>query len=309
MSKPRIAVALGSGGARGWAHVGILEVLIENGIKPDIVCGSSIGALVGGAYGCDKLDVFREWTLSLTWKDIVALMDISLNSGGLIEGKRLVNRILEHLESCQIEDLGIDYAAVATELHTGREVWLRSGSLMDAMRASFALPGLFSPVRRGNSWLTDGGLVNPVPVSTCRALGADFIIAVNLNSRIAGNRRERALESARARKEAMENLASEWVPDPLRTPAKKWLKRTFTSPEEITPTYTDVMIGSINIMQDRITKSRMAGDPPDVILNPRLGHLGVMDYDCAAESIEEGRTTAEHMLPTIRDLIADIRRG
>lgn len=309
MQKPRIAVALGSGGARGWAHVGILEVLIENGIRPDIVCGSSIGALVGGAYGCGKLDVFREWTLSLTWKDIVALMDISLNSGGLIEGKRLANRILEHLEGCQIEELSVDYAAVATELHTGREVWLRSGPLMDAMRASFALPGLFSPVRRGNNWLTDGGLVNPVPVSTCRALGADFIIAVNLNSRIAGNRRERALESARARKEAMENLASDWVPDALRAPAKKWLKRTFSPPTDITPSYTDVMIGSINIMQDRITKSRMAGDPPDVVLNPRLGHLGVMDYDCAAESIEEGRTTAEHMLPTIRDLIADIRRG
>ncbi|MDO6461016.1 patatin-like phospholipase family protein [Granulosicoccaceae sp. 1_MG-2023] len=308
MEKPRIAVALGSGGARGWAHIGVLDVLLENGIRPDIVCGSSIGALVGGAYCCDKLDVFREWTLSLTWKDIVALMDISLSSGGLIEGKRLVNRILEHLQANHIEDLPTDYAAVATELHTGQEVWLRSGPLIDAMRASFALPGLFSPVLRGNRWLTDGGLVNPVPVSPCRALGADFIIAVNLNSRIAGSRRERARESARSRKHALENLASEWVPDPLRAPARKWLKKTFRPPGEVAPSYTDVMIGSINIMQDRITKSRMAGDPPDIVLSPRLGHLGVMDYDCAAESIAEGRTTAEYMLPTIRELLADVGR-
>ncbi len=303
MSRAKIAVALGSGGARGWAHIGVLSALLENGIIPQIVCGSSIGALVGGAYACGQLEQLRKWTESLTWKDIVSLMDISFGRGGIIEGERVVNKLKENFNDHQIQNLSVDYIAVATELYTGREVWIKTGSLLRAMRASFAQPGLFSPVKRGANWLTDGGLVNPVPVSACRALGADFIIAVNLNSRLAGKRKSRKQESKMARRMALENLTGDWLPASLQKSAAGYLEKTFNSEDE-NPSYTDVMIGSINIMQDRITRSRMAGDPPDILLSPSLGQFGFMDYDSAAESIAEGRESVKRMLPAIRDLLS-----
>ena len=303
MDPTKIALALGSGGARGWAHIGIIEALQENGIQPKIVCGSSVGSMVGGAYACGQLPALRSWAEALKWKDIVALMDVSFSRGGLIEGERVIKHLQDRFSDHQIEDLAIQYIAVATELDTGREVWIRTGSLLKAMRTSFAQPGLFSPVQRGDKWLADGGLVNPVPVSACRALGAEFIIAVNLNNKIAGKRKIRQQRSLQARRIALKNLAREWLPGPLTTSAESLIERTFNNTES-DPGYTDVIIDSINIMQDRITKSRMAGDPPDIVLNPRLSHLGVLDYDSASDSIEEGRKAVTRMLPAIKDLLS-----
>lgn len=305
MNKPKIALALGSGGARGWAHIGVIEVLQEHGIQAEIVCGSSIGSLVGGAYASGELQRLHEWTESLTWKDIVTLLDVSLSKGGLIEGERVLKRLQDSFIDQPIEKLDIQYTAVATELETGREVWIRTGSLFKAMRASFALPGLFSPVKRGEKWLTDGGLVNPVPVSACRALGADFIIAVNLNGDIASKRMKRQQASSLARRTTLESLAEEWLPDTLAKGANSLIQKAL-KPGDDTPGYTDVMISAINIMQDRITRSRMAGDPPDILISPRLGHLGVMDYDSAKESITAGRESALQAIPSIQSMLKSL---
>lgn len=305
MDKPKIALALGSGGARGWAHIGVIEVLQEHGIQAQIVCGSSIGSLVGGAYASGELPRLREWTESLTWKDIVTLLDVSLAKGGLIEGEKVLKRLQESFMDQPIEKLSMQYTAVATELETGREVWIRSGSLFKAMRASFALPGLFTPIKRGEKWLTDGGLVNPVPVSACRALGADFIIAVNLNGDIASKRIKRQQANALARRSSLESLAEQWLPEPLAKGANNLIQKALT-PEDEAPGYTDVMISAINIMQDRITRSRMAGDPPDILISPRLGHLGVMDYDSAKESITVGRECALQAMPNIQAMLENV---
>jgi NTE family protein len=178
--KPRIGLALGSGSARGWAHIGAIHALEERGIKADIVCGASIGALVGAAYASGQLDRLEQWVTGLAWTKVVRLMDLTWK-GGLIRGARLFTLFGTIFEERNIEDLPIPYGAIATELYSGREVWLRHGKVLEAVRASCAMPGLFTPVVRDNVVLVDGGLVNPVPVSMCRALGADLVIAVDLS--------------------------------------------------------------------------------------------------------------------------------
>jgi len=177
----RVGLALGSGAARGWSHIGLLEVLDEAGIKADVIGGTSMGALVGAAYASGRLAALKEWALAADWRTVTAMVDINLTAGGLVEGARIV-RWLEALELvADIEETAIPFGAVATDLTTGREVWLRSGATATALRASIGMPGIFSPVLVGDQWLVDGGLVNPIPVSLCRAMGADIIIAVNLN--------------------------------------------------------------------------------------------------------------------------------
>ena len=179
MSKPKIGLALGSGGARGWAHIGVIRALEERGIVPDYVSGCSMGALVGAAYVGGNLDALERWALSITHRKMAAMMDVNFLSGGLIEAKQ-VTKFFETLKMpVMIEDQNIPFVAIATDMRTGREIWLKDGSIIEAMRASIALPGIISPVRHGDRWLLDGGLTNPVPVSACRALGAEVVIAVN----------------------------------------------------------------------------------------------------------------------------------
>jgi len=298
---PRVGLALGSGSARGWAHIGIIEALEEAGIRPEVVCGASIGALVGAAYASGNLPWLHEWVETLSWWDVVRLMDVRLN-GGFIEGERLMDIFREYVEDQEIGKLSCRFAAVATDLETGREQWLEEGSLLDVVRASMALPGLFSPARYQERWLVDGGLVNPVPVSLCRALGAEVVIAVNLNGDIVGKRRKRPQERA----------AQEGRLDPLMNRLNESLRRNLPAAllssgrgadGSGSPGLFTVLLDSINIMQDRITRSRMAGDPPDIYLAPRLGHLGVLDYDRAAEAIEQGRRSMEKALPELRGLL------
>ncbi|MET0091488.1 MAG: patatin-like phospholipase family protein, partial [Candidatus Thiodiazotropha sp.] len=181
----KVGLALGSGAARGWSHIGIIKGLAEMGIVPEIVCGSSIGALVGAAYAADRMEAFEFWVRSLTWREIIRFLDPSLTGGGLIQGEKLT----EFLNDFEEEGLSFDQlehqlGIVATELESGREIWFRSGPVMEAVRASISLPGLFTPIRHEGRWLVDGGLANPVPVSLCRAMGADIVIAVNLNGDI-----------------------------------------------------------------------------------------------------------------------------
>ncbi len=282
--KPRIGLALGSGAARGWAHIGVLRALAEQGMKPAVVAGSSIGALVGAAYVSETLDQLEDWVRGLTWRDVVRHLDVTLSGGGFVRGERLMTSLIETIGATRIESLETPYAAVATELETGREVWLQKGKLLEAVRASIALPGLFTPTKLDDRWLVDGGLVNPVPVSVCRALGAEFVIAVNLNGGIVGKRFK---QSEKTIFSEAEGAAGSLLSTLGLTRARTILAELW-GPDEAEPGIFDVTTTSINIMQDRITRSRMAGDPPDVVLAPDLGHVGLMEFHRAEEAIEAG---------------------
>jgi NTE family protein len=304
MTRPRIGLALGSGSARGWAHIGIIDALIEAGIEPDIVCGTSIGALVGAAYVAGRLIALRQWAEAATWREIIGLIDVRLSGGGLIDGKQVV-KFLRGLGIAEpIESYSKPYAAVATDLVTGREIWLQSGPINEAVRASIALPGLFSPARIDGKWLLDGGLANPVPVSVCRALGADVIIAVNLNGDLLGRRFESEPDAPAA--SAPAHFPTEFLgrvlsqlPAAVREQAAQIAPRLLPQGSS-TPGYFDVLANAINIMQDQITRTRLAGEPPHVMLVPRLRNIGLMEFNRAKEAIAEGRICVEEALPMLR---------
>jgi NTE family protein len=301
---PRIGLALGSGSARGLAHIGVIEALTAHGIEPDVVCGSSIGALVGAAYVTGKIEALETWARGITWREMARLLDLKIANGGLIEGRRLVRFLRKLQDDAPIEDLDKAFAAVATDLMTGHEIWLRDGSLIDAIRASMALPGILSPVLRDGHRLVDGGLVNPVPIAPCRALGAEVIIAVNLNGEIVGRRGERRARVRRPRAlraEALERITKEF-PESLR--GLGWIAPKLLGAGVDKPGYFDVIFGSLNIMQDRITRSRMAGDPPDVVITPRLQQIGLLEFNRAGEAIEAGRAAVEQALPAVHEALA-----
>ncbi len=289
--RPRLGLALGSGAARGWAHIGVIRALEEAGLEPDVVSGTSIGALVGGAYAAGYLDGLEEWVRDLEWTDVVSLLDLKLD-GGLIEGRKLFELFTRRFRDWLIEALPKPFGAVATDLYTGREIWFREGSLFAATRASIALPGLFIPVVHKDRVLVDGGLVNPVPVSLCRAMGADVVIAVDLNTDIVGKhlRREEeegwseTLQQLLGDEFARSGFVQSLLDGALRI--KGWVNEA--SPQK-PPSLMEVMASSINIMQVRITRSRMAGDPPEAIIAPRLAELGLMEFHRAEAAIEEGR--------------------
>jgi len=307
----RIGIALGSGSARGWAHIGILRALAEMGVHPGVVAGSSIGALVGAAYASDQLDVLENWVNSLTWKDMLAYLDLSLLDGGFIRGEKLIEIARQHVGELEIQSLPVAFAAVATELNTGREIWLREGALLDSIRASIALPGLFSPSRLNGQWLVDGGLVDPVPISLCRAMGAEVVIAVNLNGDIVGKHNKRKHRDEHHRDKKVGEDADIWsiISNQITTrlsEQKEAVLSQLLGESKDAPGLFDVMASSINIMQDRITRSRMAGDPPEVMLNPRLSSLGLMEFDQAAVAINEGRACVERMRPALDQMLSEL---
>ena len=300
--KPRVGLALGSGSARGWAHVGVIRALERAGIQPDLVCGTSIGALVGAAYVGGELERFEQWLLGLGVKEVLSFMDVRMN-GGMIKGERLMEFFRRTFIDRPIEELEKPFAAVATALQTGAEVWLREGSTVEAVRASIALPALFTPVLRDGHLLVDGALVNPVPVSLARAMGADIVIAVDLSSDIV-SRRSRAEPEPKAAAEvsAWRRKLQEGI-STLR-PARA---RSDEEDAPKLPSILDVITTSLNIMQTRISRSRMAGEPPDAIVAPRLAHLGLLDYHRAKEAIEEGERAVEAALPSLNALFDSAR--
>lgn len=295
--KRKIGLILGSGSARGWSHIGVIQALEEAGVKPDIVCGTSIGALVGAAYAAGEIEVFKKWVLELNMSNVLSFMDIRLN-GGLLKGEKLMSFFKNHFMDRNIEDLKLPFGSVATSLTTGNEIWIREGSAIDAVRASIALPGLFTPVIQGQEILVDGGLVNPVPVSLARAMGADILIAVDLNSDLIG----RYFYNPPQPPFSFGNNASEWL-----RKIQQNLGKPGNLPEETTaqvkkPSLLEVIASSVNIMQAQITRSRMAGEPPHIIISPQLAHLGLLDFHRAAEAIEEGRHAVEICLPALNKL-------
>ena len=179
--RPTLGIALGSGSARGWAHIGVLRALTEAGIAPDFVAGCSMGAMVGAAFAAGRIEELEAWALSLDWRRVVGLVDVGLR-GGVFKGDRLLNIYQGQFVECPFSELSVPFAAVATDLATGQEVWLREGKVSDAVRASCTVPGLFRPVLRDGRYLIDGSVVNPIPVSLCRAMGAQVVIAVDLGT-------------------------------------------------------------------------------------------------------------------------------
>jgi len=266
----RIGIALGAGSARGWAHIGVLRALEAAGIQPHFVCGTSIGSLVGAVHADNGLDGLEQWVRALTWRKVVGFFDLGFD-GGILKGARLTEFLHKNFLGKEIAALPRPFGAVATDLASGREIWLREGSVTDAVRASIALPGLFSPWRHDGRLFVDGGLVNPVPVSLCRAMGAEFVIAVDLSSEIVG----------------------------------RHVRNTQDDGSDVgrMPGMLDVVMDSLQIMSTRIARSRAAGEPADVVITPRLGRHRLLDYHRAAEAIAEGEEATALLVPQIRRLL------
>jgi len=292
--KPTIGLALGSGSSRGWAHIGIVNALSEQGIEPDILCGTSIGSLVGASHAAGNLPKLEAWVRSLNRFETIRFFEINSSLNGFVDTERLrlfLNRYVagDHL---RIEDLDKRFAAVSTDLESGREIWFTRGPILDAVWASISVPGLFPAIKNDDRWLVDGGLVNPVPVSVCRALGADIVIAVNLNGDIVGRHFPRAArppDRAEGIKGKITGMVREYTD-------------TFFSPQRANdkpPSLFDAIAGSVNIIQDRITRSRMAGDPPDILLAPKLARIGLLEFYRADEAIAEGKKCVARILPEI----------
>lgn len=303
--RPVIGLALGGGAARGFAHIGIIRTLVANGIVPDVVVGTSIGAVVGGLYAAGRLDTLEEWGRSVQgMRNILGYLDIRLNGSGLIGGEKLATRLEAACGQTLIEDLPIKFAAVATEVRTGHEIWLTRGRAVDAMRASYALPGIFSPVLIGDRWLVDGALVNPVPVSAARALGAEIVIAANLSSDIFTY--STTIHSHGAVPEpdvpVVEETTSKRLFPRFFSP-EKTVKREFFGGGGSRPGLSSVMVDAFNIMQDRITRARLAGDPPDMLITPRVGKFGWFDFHRAEDLIAHGTRAAERALESIQEAI------
>lgn len=308
--RPRIGLALGGGVARGWAHIGVLRALKRYGIEADIVCGASVGALVGGIHLAGKLDALEEWVRDLTRLKIVGYLDLRLRQGGgLISGDRLLAELRLHLGDQRIEELPCPYAAITTDLVTGHEVWLQRGELVDAMRASFSLPGVFPPVLIDGRWLIDGALVNPVPVSACRALGAQMVIAVNLAGDILGKARKPGASVPTAAGFDLLRLVEGETPEHRPPSGIGALTRRIFRRDYEGPSLFGVMVSSLGIVTDRITRSRLAGDPPDVHIVPRLGHIGLTEFDRAEDCIREGEAAVERVLPELHDALAVFATG
>jgi len=306
--RPVIGLALGGGAARGFAHIGIIKTLVAHGILPTVVVGTSIGAVVGGAYASGQLDKVEEWARSLQPRNIFGYLDIRLNGSGLIGGARLATELEATLGQGLIEDLPVKFATVATEVRTGHEIWLTHGRMIDAMQASYALPGIFPPALVGDRWLVDGALVNPVPVSAARALGAEIVIAANLSSDIFTH--ATTIYSHGPSAEAAVAAAPEVVAEPAAP--KRGLGKFFSAERTMKreffggggrPGISTVMVDAFNIMQDRITRARLAGDPPDLLISPRVGQIGWFDFHRADDLIAHGVRAAERAIDSIQEAI------
>src|SRR4030088_3148716 len=300
--RPVIGLALGGGAARGLAHIGTIRTLVAHGIVPNVVVGTSIGAVVGGAYASGHLDALEQWARSLQPRNILGYLDIRLNGSGLIGGSKLAAQLEAAIGQTLIQELPPEFGAVATEVRTGHEIWLTHGRMVDAMRASYALPGIFSPVLVGDRWLVDGALVNPVPVSAARALGAEIVIAANLSSDVFAHSMT-----------IYAHGAAETAPAAVEVAAPRRGFGKFFSPERAMkreffggggrPGISTVMVDAFNIMQDRITRARLAGDPPDLLISPRVGQIGWFDFHRADDLIAHGTRAAERAIDTIQEAI------
>ena len=298
--RPTIGLALGGGAARGFAHIGVIRALIARGLAPDIITGTSIGAVVGGCFAAGKMDDFEAWGRSLTRRSLLSYLDVSFSGSSLLNGAKLGERLSAGVGDLAIDKLPLRYAAIATEIDTGHEIWLTRGRLADAMRASYALPGIFPPVRLGERWLVDGALVNPVPVSVARALGARLVIAVNVNTDLFG--RGTAVPDQGASEPPIEEEVASRSLLGIFGSERNAKRRILGSASR--PGLSTVMAEAFNVMQDRITRARLAGDPPDLLVSPRVGRIGLFDFHRAADLIDLGADATERALEGLDEVLA-----
>lgn len=323
----KIGLALGAGAARGWTHIGIIKALEKLGVKIDVVAGCSIGAYVGAAYASGKLDELQEWACSLSDWQVLALMGVGLRRGGIASGQKVFDKLSNEFCVENYEDMLKPFAAVATDLYSGREVVFNSGPIGDTIQASCAIPALFAPVAHGDRWLVDGAVVNPVPVNLCRQLGADFVIAVNLNADFRPLMIEKLRHDHEENQRKTEdfftksqNVLKQWFSPDSKQEEKEPTVVTDESiaseviekiEEEVTevpakakknnpPGIMSVMSSSLDILQARVTRSRLAGDPPDILIEPQLTDVGIMEFHRAQELCTKGEETIARIAEQIR---------
>jgi len=310
----KIGLALGGGSARGWSHIGVIRALSEADIKIDYIAGTSIGSVVGSVFAAGNIKALEEVAVQLDWKQIAYLFDVVLPKSGLIDGKKVAGFVRNHLREINIEELPIPFCAVSTDLNTGDEVVIREGDIIEAVRASISIPGIFTPARNNGRILVDGGLVNPVPVNVVREMGADFVIAVDLSRGIVSGsepHQDTAPESGvshsekddqpvtKKRNRILEALNGKLAA--LDFNALSWARR---SPDiEPLPSIFDVITSSINIMEAQIAAVNLKTDPPDLLIQPNLSHIKFLEFNRASEAISEGYAVAKLQLGTL------IKRG
>lgn len=293
-----IGIALGAGMARGFCHIGVLKTLAKYDIYPTVVAGTSIGSLVGACYLAEKLDELEAWALSLNRFKILSYLDLRVRSAGLIGGRRLNAILYDHFGDMNLEDLPHDFTAIAADLASGHEVWLRKGNLIESVRASFALPGVFPPVQLNHHHLVDGALVNPCPISVCQAYGARMTIAVDLHADMIGKSIKPGSNFQTVA--GFDLFDDQDVPPDKQEPfLTNPLTHKLFRREQAGPSLFGVMVSSLGIMQDRLTRSRLAGDPPDVHIKPQIGHIGMLEFEKAKDLIRLGAEAAERMMPEI----------
>ena len=295
----KIGLALGSGAAKGWAHIGVINALHDMGIDVDIVAGCSVGALVGAAYASGRLPVMEAWVRSFSYWDVLRLMDFSWQRGGLLRGERVFNAVSQLLKIDDFAQCQRKFGTVTTNLSTGRELWLTKGDINQALRASCSMPGLLAPVWFNGYWLVDGAVVNPVPVSLTRALGADVVIAVDLHHD--AHLVQQDLLSVQADPANLKDTKEVNWRDKIR----QKLSRPLAQHNSQTPTAMEIMSTSIQVLENRLKRYRMAGDPPDVIVQPYCPQISTLDFHRAEEAIEAGRLAVEkqrdQLLPLVKN--------
>ena len=296
MRKLKIGLALGAGAARGWSHIGVINALRRTGIDVDVIAGCSIGSLVGAAYACNRLPALEKWVCSFSNWDVLKLMDLSWQRGGLLRGERVFSQYRKLMPVSEIERCERPFAAVTTNLSTGRELWFTEGDLHLAIRASCSMPGLMAPVMHNGYWLVDGAVVNPVPVSLARAMGADIVIDVDLQHD-AHLMQQDLLSMEVPRPESEEDFS--WH-SRLRTRLARMTSRRATR----APTAMEIMSTSIQVLENRLKRNRMAGDPPDILIQPVCPQISTLDFHRAGEAIAAGHLAVEkkmdELLPLVR---------
>lgn len=305
----KVGLALGSGSSRGWAHIGAIRALAEAGVEVSFVAGTSIGALVGAGLALDKIDALEDFARQLDWKQIVSFLDVTFPRSGLIDGEKVSEFFRSHMQEIDIEKLPLPFCAIATDLATGDEVVLGQGNLVEAIRASISIPGIFTPAKLDGKFLVDGGLVNPVPVKAARSMGADYVIAVDLSHDLVdkGKSRAKLIDDSSSDDENVKPSFPKWsitqdiadklnqLSSPTISQVRQWLSR------EPTPNIFEVLSVSINIMETQIADIQLKTDPPDLLIQPKLGHLRFLDFHKAEEAIEEGYRETRRQLEQIQE--------
>jgi len=302
----KVGLALGSGSARGWAHIGAIEALEEAGIPIHCITGTSIGAFVGAVYATGELDSLKQFALQMDWKKVLSYFDVVFPRSGLMDGKKVHELFSIHTKARTFDDFKIPVKMIATDLNTGEKIIIDSGNIIESIRASVSVPGVFTPVHLNGKWLVDGGLVDPVPVKVVREMGADIVIGIDLNSGISNsnlpNKSKKTVKtkpSLRERNELIARISEQY--GNAEKAVKKQISRWYTPSTK--PNILDVLGSSIGIMEEQITRINLAMDPPDVLIQPRLRDLKMFDFDQAERSIQEGYVQAQYQIENIKSFL------